>query len=140
MDNVPSPIENENSDYGAAKISADLRRLERRDLWAWMNAVVIILGLTGAVFSLSASLQWMGMKTVLGVDYRVAARALVILVLAFTAHTIYQQVKLRKLRRELKEQHVQGRSIPPAGDVRSAYRFVQPQICGAAVEGRDRAV
>ena len=108
MDNVPSPIENENSDYGAAKISADLRRLERRDLWAWMNAVVIILGLTGAVFSLSASLQWMGMKTVLGVDYRVAVRALVILVLAFTAHTIYQQVKLRKLRRELKEQHVQA--------------------------------
>jgi PleD family two-component response regulator len=102
MDNVPSPIENDNSDYGAAKISADLRRLERRDLWAWMNAVVIILGLTGAVFSLSASLQWMG------VDYRVAVRALVILVLAFTAHTIYQQVKLRKLRRELKEQHVQA--------------------------------
>jgi predicted signal transduction protein with EAL and GGDEF domain len=108
MDNVPSPIENENSDYGAAKISADLGRLERRDLWAWMNAVVIILGLTGAVFSLSASLQWMGMKTVLGVDYRVAVRALVILVLAFTAHTIYQQVKLRKLQRELKDQHVQA--------------------------------
>jgi GGDEF domain-containing protein len=108
MDNVPSPIENENSDYGAAKISADLRRLERRDLWAWMNAVVIILGLAGAVFSLSASLQWMGMKTVLGADYRVAVRALVILVLAFTSHTIYQQVKLRKLQRELKEQHVQA--------------------------------
>jgi diguanylate cyclase (GGDEF)-like protein len=108
MDNVPSPIENENSDYGAAKISADLRRLEQRDLWAWMNAVVIILGLTGAVFSLSASLQWMGMKTVLGVDYRVAVRALVILVLAFTAQTIYQQVKLRKLQRELEEQHVQA--------------------------------
>jgi len=108
VDNVPSPIENENSDYGAAKISADLRRLEQRDLWAWMNAVVIILGLTGAVFSLSASLQWMGMKTVLGVDYRVAVRALVILVLAFTAQTIYQQVKLRKLQHELEEQHVQA--------------------------------
>jgi hypothetical protein len=37
MDNVPSTIENENSDYGVAKISADLRRLERRDLWAWMT-------------------------------------------------------------------------------------------------------
>ena len=108
MDNVPLTIENENSDYGAAKISADLRRLERHDLWAWMNAVVIILGLTGAVFSLSASLQWMGMKTVLGVDYRVAVRALVILVLAFTAQTIYQQVKVHKLQRELEEQHVQA--------------------------------
>jgi hypothetical protein len=40
-----------------------------RDLWAWMNAVVTILGLAGAVFSLSASLQWMGVKTVFGVDY-----------------------------------------------------------------------
>jgi len=70
MENVPSPIENENSDYGAAKISADLRRLEQRDLWAWMNAVVIILGLTGVVFSLSASLQWMGMKTVLVIALR----------------------------------------------------------------------
>jgi diguanylate cyclase (GGDEF)-like protein len=108
MNNVPSPIENENSDYGAAKIRADLERLERRDLWAWMNAVVIILGLTGAVFSLSASLQWMGMKTVLGVDYRVAVRALVILVLAFTVQTIYQQIKVRKLQRELEEQHVQA--------------------------------
>ena len=108
MNNVPSPIENENSDYGAAKIRADLERLERRDLWAWMNAVVIILGLTGAVFSLSASLQWMGMKTVLGVDYRVAVRALVILVLAFTVQTIYQQVRVRKLQRELEEQHVQA--------------------------------
>ena len=73
-----------------------------------MNAVVIILGLTGAVFSLSASLQWMGMKTVLGVAYRVAVRTLVILLLAFTAQTIYQQVKLRKLQRELEEQHVQA--------------------------------
>lgn len=108
MENVPSTIENENSDYGSAKISADLRRLERRDLWAWMNAVVIILGLTGAVFSLSASLQLMGMKTVLGVDYRIAVRALVILVLAFTAQTIYQQIKVRKLQRELEEQHVQA--------------------------------
>jgi diguanylate cyclase (GGDEF)-like protein len=108
MRHIPSPIENENSDYGAAKIGEDLRRLERRDLWAWANAVVIILGLTGAVFSLSASLQWMGLKTFFGVDYRVAVRALIILVLAFTVQTIYQQVRMRKLQRELAEQHVQA--------------------------------
>jgi diguanylate cyclase (GGDEF)-like protein len=50
----------------------------------------------------------MGVKTVLGVDYRVAVRALVILVLAFTVQTIYQQVRVRKLQRELEEQHVQA--------------------------------
>jgi hypothetical protein len=71
------------------------------------DAVVIILGLTGAVFSLSVSLQWIGMETVLGVDYRVAVRTLVILVLAVTAQTIYQHVKVRRLQRELEEQHVQ---------------------------------
>jgi hypothetical protein len=78
-----------------------------------MNAVVIILGLTGAVFSLSASLQWMGMKTVLGVDYRVAVRTQVILVLAFAAQTIYQHVKVRRLQRELEEQHVQAEVFRP---------------------------
>ncbi len=41
-------------------------------------------------------------------DYRIAVRALVILVPAFTAQTIYQQVKLRKLESELEEQHVQA--------------------------------
>jgi hypothetical protein len=140
MDNVPSPIENENSEYGAAKISADLRRLERRDLWAWMNAVVIILGLTGAVFSLSASLQWMGMKTVLGVDYRVAARALVILVLAFTAHTIYQQVKLRKLRRELKDQHVQAEVFRRLAMFDPLTGLCNRRFAEQRLEGGDRAV
>jgi predicted signal transduction protein with EAL and GGDEF domain len=48
------------------------------------------------------------MKTVLGVDYRVAVRTLVILVLAFAAQTIYQHVKVRRLQRELEEQHVQA--------------------------------
>jgi GGDEF domain-containing protein len=107
-------------------------------LWAWMNAVVIILGLTGAVFSLSASLEWMGMKTVLGVDYRVAVRALVIQVLAFTAQTIYQQVKLRKLQRELKEQHVQAevfRRLAMFDPLTSLYnrRFAEQQLTAETV-------
>ncbi len=139
-EHVPSPIEDENSDFGAAKISADLRRLERRDMWAWMNAVVIILGLTGAVFSLSASLQWMGVKTVFGFDYRVAVRALVILVLAFTVQTIYQQIRVRKLQRELEEQHVQAEVFRRLAMFDPLTGLVQPEICGTTVESGDRAV
>jgi len=105
---VTSPIENQNADFGAAEIKANLRRLERRDQWAWVNAVIIILGLTGAVFSLSASLELMGVKTLLGFDYRIAVRALVILVLAFTVQTIYQQARFRRLQRELAEQQIQA--------------------------------
>lgn len=139
MDNVPSTIENENCDYGVAKISADLRRLERRDLWAWMNAVVIILGLTGAVFSLLASLQWMGMKTVLGVDYRVAVPTADSGAGVHGADDLYQHLKAQAAAR-IGRAACSGRGIPPAGYVRSAYGSVQPQICGATVEGGDHPV
>jgi PleD family two-component response regulator len=86
----------------------------------------------------------MGMKTVLGVDYRVAVRALVILVLAFTAQTIYQQVKLRKLQRELKEQHVQTEVFrrlamfdPPTGlyNRRFAEQRLKAEIARSARRG-----
>jgi diguanylate cyclase (GGDEF)-like protein len=108
MSRVPSPIENENSDYGAAEIRANLQKLERRDLWVWGNAVVIILALTAAVFSLSASSYLVGAKTLFGFDYSTAVRALVALVLAFTVQTIYQHARFRRLQRQLAEQQIQA--------------------------------
>jgi diguanylate cyclase (GGDEF)-like protein len=108
MNRVPSPIENENSDYGAAEIRANLQKLERRDLWVWGNAVVVILALTAAVFSLSASFYLIGAKTLFGLDYRIAVRALVSLVLIFTAQMIYQHTRFRKLQRQLAEQQIQA--------------------------------
>ena len=106
INRVPSPIENEQADFGAAEIRANLVKLERRDLWVWGNAVVIILALSVAVFSLSANLA--GRKTLLGFDYSFAVRVLVILVVVFTAQMIYQHLKFRHLQRELAEQQIQA--------------------------------
>lgn len=104
--NRVSPIENEQSDFGAAEIHANLQKLERRDLWVWGNAIAIILALSAAVFSLSAYLA--GKKTFFGFDYSLAVRILVTLVLVFTAQMIYQHLRYRKLQRELAEQQIQA--------------------------------
>lgn len=103
---IPSPIESEQVDFGAAEIRADLRRLERRDLWVWSSAVVIILGLAVALFSLSS--YFAGKRTFLGLDYASAIYILVTLVIIFTAQLVIQHLSFRKLQTELAEQQIQA--------------------------------
>src|SRR5881275_1102417 len=93
MSHIPSPIESENADFGVAEIRANLQKLERRDLWVWGNAVVVILALAAAVFSLSANV--VGKKTFLGLDYSFALRVLVTLVLVFTAQMVIDRKSTR---------------------------------------------
>jgi len=106
MNRIPSPIENEQSDFGASEIRANLQKIERRDLWVWGNAVIIILALAVTVFSLSSYL--VGKKTFLGVDETLAVRILVTLVLVFTGQIIFQHLSFRRLQRELAEQQIQA--------------------------------
>jgi len=106
MNRIPSPIENEQSDFGAAEIRSNLQKIERRDLWVWGNAIVIIIALAVAIFSLSSYL--VGNKTFLGVDESLAVRILVTLVLVFTGQIIYQHLSFRRLQRELAEQQIQA--------------------------------
>ena len=106
MNRVPSPIENEHADFGAAEIRANLRKLERRDLWVWGNAVVIILALSMVVLALSAYVA--GKKTFFGFDYSSAIRILVTLVIVFTAQMVFQHLSFRKLQSELAEQQIQA--------------------------------
>lgn len=106
MNRIPSPIENEQSDFGAAEIRASLQKIEHRDLWVWGNAIVIILALAVAIFSLSSYL--VGKKTFLGIDESLAVRILVTLVLVFTGQIIFQHLSFRRLQRELAEQQVQA--------------------------------
>ena len=106
MNHIPSPIETERSDFGASEIRANLQKLERRDLWVWGNAIVIILALAVAVFSLSSYL--VGQKTFLGFDETFAVRTLITLVLVFTGLIIFQHLSFRRLQRELAEQQIQA--------------------------------
>jgi hypothetical protein len=104
----PSPIIGENSDFGVAEIRAKLSKLERRDLWILGNSIIVILCLTAAVVSLSVTVLLKGTKTLFGIDLGFALRSLVALVLVFTAHMIYQHLRLLSIQRQLGEKQIQA--------------------------------
>jgi diguanylate cyclase (GGDEF)-like protein len=103
-----APVTSQDADYGAAAIQSNLRKLERRDLWASGNTAIIILGLTALVVSLSISLYLKTPNAVFGWHLGLAVWALVALVVFFTGHTIFQQRRLRTVQRELSEQQIQA--------------------------------
>src|SRR5208282_1782516 len=103
-----APITGKDADYGAAEIQSNLRRLDRRELWVWGNAVIIILSMAALLVSLSVSLYLKGAKTIFGWDLSLAVRVLVGLVLVFTAHMIYQHLRLRTTQKKLAEQQIQA--------------------------------
>lgn len=103
-----SPIEGEPSDFGLAEIQASQRKVERHSLWVWGNAIVIILALTAALASLSATLLPKEATTFLGLSLSVAVKAMVGLVVVFTIHMIYQNLQLHRLQRQLAEHQIQA--------------------------------
>lgn len=103
-----APIANNEADYGVTEIRSNLRRLERRELWVWGNAAIIILSLTALIVSLSVSFYLKGLKTIFGWDLSLAVRVLVGLVLVFTGHMIYQHLRLRSIQKGLAEQQIQA--------------------------------
>lgn len=103
-----SPIEGEPSDFGLAEIQASQRKVERQSLWVWGNAVVVILALTAALASFSATLLPKEATTFLGFNLSVAVKLMVGLVAVFSVHMIYQNVQLRRLQRRLAEHQIQA--------------------------------
>jgi diguanylate cyclase (GGDEF)-like protein len=87
-------------DASLPELQAKLQRLERRDWWLWSMAVVVMLLLTFAVFSMS----FPGLVKVDDPFFQSslnrAVRGLIGLVLIFNAYTIYQQITVKRLRRD----------------------------------------
>jgi len=83
-----------------AEIQEKLRTLDRRDWWLWTTAVIVMLLLTFAVFSMS----FPGLVKVDDPFFQAslnrAVRGLIGLVLIFNAYTIYQQITVKRLRRD----------------------------------------
>src|ERR1700688_3689767 len=86
------------------EVQAKLRKLERRDWWLWSMAVIVMLLLTFAVFTMS----FPGLVKVDDPFFQAslnrAVRGLIGLVLIFNAYTIYQQVTGKRLRRNSPKQ------------------------------------
>src|SRR6202045_2064149 len=91
------------SEERLAELQEKLQKLERRDWWLWSMAVIVMLLLTFAVFAMS----FPGLVKIDDPFFQSslnrAVRGLIGLVLIFNAYTIYQQITVKKLRREFSE-------------------------------------
>jgi diguanylate cyclase (GGDEF)-like protein len=82
------------------ELQAELRKLERRDWWLWSMAVIVMLVLTFAVFTMSfPGLVKVG-DPFFEASMNRAVRGLIGLVLIFNAYTVYQQITVKRLRRD----------------------------------------
>jgi predicted signal transduction protein with EAL and GGDEF domain len=82
--------------------------VERKSLWVWGNAIVIILALTAGLASRSASLLPKQATAFLGLSLSLALKLMVALVAVFTVHMIFQNAQLRRLQRQLAEHQIEA--------------------------------
>jgi diguanylate cyclase (GGDEF)-like protein len=86
----------------------ELLQIERRDWWAWGYSVLVMLLLTLTLMSFSLPALHQGLKTFFNIKIGDAVFGLIILVAVFNIYTLYQQVLIKRLRRQLAEK--QGHS------------------------------
>ncbi len=92
------------SESSLQEIQASLEKLERRDWWLWSLAIVVMLLLTVAVVSLTFPGLLKIEDPFFQYSLNQAVRGLVGLVLLFNTYTVYQQVMIKRLRRQLSKQ------------------------------------
>ena len=87
-----------------AEVQEQLRKLERRDWWLWSMAIIVMLLLTFTVFSMSFPELTKVDDPFFQFSLNQSVRGLIGLVLLFNAYTIYQQVAVKRLRRQFSKQ------------------------------------
>jgi len=90
------------------ELSQQLRKIEQRDWWFWGYSILVMLLLTFAVISFSLPALHEDLKTFIPLKVGDAVFGLIALVLVFNLYTIYQQILIKRLRRQLAEK--QGHS------------------------------
>jgi diguanylate cyclase (GGDEF)-like protein len=86
----------------AEQLRANMRRIVQRQWWLWSSAVLVTLLLTLGI----ASFAFPGLlsETEASFNLNLAVRGLVGLVLLFNVYTIYQQLQIHRIQRELGDQ------------------------------------
>lgn len=92
-----------NAESRFADVHAELQKLEARDWWLWSLAVVVMLLLTFAVFSLNFPELAKQEPTFVQIGQSEAVRGLIALVVLFNAYTIYQRILVKRLRKRITE-------------------------------------
>ena len=88
-----------------------LRKIEKRDWWIWGYTLLVILLLTGAVFSLALPSMLQGADALLKLRLRDAVLGLGCAITLFNAYIVYQQVLIKRLRRQLAENYDHSRLL-----------------------------
>src|SRR5579863_3217467 len=88
---------------GDQQLAAELRQIERRDWWVWGYTIFVILLLTFALISVALPESLEGAETYFKIRFVEAIFGLVALILIFNLYTIYQQILIKRLRRQLLE-------------------------------------
>src|SRR5712672_52290 len=101
----PSP------DTSLPELQAKLQKLEHRDWWLWSMAVIVMPLLTFAVFTMSFPGLIKVDDPFFQSSLNRAVRGLIGLVLLFNAYTIYQQVTVKRLRRQFSKQLAEMRIL-----------------------------
>lgn len=78
-------------------IQSDLRKLQTRNWWSWSNTVVVVLLLTCAIVSFTLPSLLRQEATLSWINLKIAVRALVGLVLLFSAYSLWQQIRIKNL-------------------------------------------
>jgi diguanylate cyclase (GGDEF)-like protein len=90
------------------ELTRELRQIEKRDWWVWGYSIFVMLLLTFAIITFTLPALHQGAQTFLNIRIDEAVFGLITLVVLLNIYTIYQQVLIKRLRRQLAEK--QGHS------------------------------
>jgi diguanylate cyclase (GGDEF)-like protein len=90
------------------ELTRELRQIEKRDWWVWGYSIFVMLLLTFAIITFTLPALHQGTQTFLKIRIDEAVFGLITLVVLLNIYTIYQQVLIKRLRRQLAEK--QGHS------------------------------
>jgi hypothetical protein len=85
------------------ELARELQGIEKRDWWLWGYTIVVMLVLTFGIISLALPAVRQGAETVFRVRLVEAISGLIGFVPLLNIYTIYQQVLIKRLRRQLAE-------------------------------------
>jgi two-component system, cell cycle sensor histidine kinase and response regulator CckA len=88
---------------GLDQFASKFRRIERREWWLWSSAIIVSLLLTVGLGSFIAPRYWNVDDTFTRFLLPQAVRGLLGLVLIFDVYTVYQQLQIHRIRRQLME-------------------------------------
>ena len=91
------------AETSAKELADERRRIDRRDWWVRSYSIFVILLLTFAVISLTLPAILSGGETFFNIKLTEAVFGLITLIVLFNIYTIYQEILIKRLRRQLLE-------------------------------------